>query len=265
MEPELLLPFRLSREDARAALEEWLGAGGWLTPGDLARRSAVAELRGVYLPFWSFSMRSESEWTARIGEDWYETVVQTYTAIENGKPVTRTRTVQVKRTEWYPLAGRFHQFHSGYLVSASKGLPQAIADAIGPFPTESIARYAPSYLAGWLCEEYCVEREEAARVSEGQFQQRETEAIRALLPGDSHDDLRVSTRFSGASEDLILLPIWILAYRYGDRVYRFVLNGATGKAHGERPTSGSKVALLVIALCVFIALVVLGFYFLSRR
>jgi len=254
--PEFVLPFTVGRRDAEDAFRRWLRAGGWFCPGDFRDRGRLSVLRGVYVPFWSFTMRSESSWRARIGEYWWETVVETYTTTVNGKTVTRTRTRRVRHTEWYPLAGRFHQFHSGYLVSASKGLPQATADALHPFPVTEVTRYAPHFLSGWLCEEYTLERTDAARISEEEFRQREARDVTAFLPGDCSSDVEVSSSFHDPSEDLILLPVWVFAYSYQNRVYRFTVNGATGRSHGDRPVSRARVAVAVLLVVILVALLV---------
>ena len=46
----------------------------------------------------------------------------------------------------------------------------------------------------------------------------------------------------------ILLPVWISAYRYHQRVFRFLVNARTGEVQGERPWSAIKIAMLVIAI-----------------
>jgi hypothetical protein len=257
--PEFVLPFTVSRRDAEAAYRAWLGRSGLFCPGDFRERGRLEGLRGVYIPFWSFSMRSESAWSADIGEYWWETITETYTTTQNGKTVTRTRTRRVRRTEWYPLSGRFHQYHFHYLVSASKGLPQEVADAIQPFPVAEVSRYAPHYLSGWLCEEYTVERDEAARISQQEFRDRERSSIAAFLPGDCHSGLRADTTFHDVTEDLLLLPLWIFAHVYRGRTFRFVLNGTTGASHGRRPVSGVKVALAVAGAILFLVALVLIF------
>ncbi|MBI4604005.1 MAG: zinc ribbon domain-containing protein [Planctomycetes bacterium] len=257
-EPELVLPFSLGRREAEAAFAAWLGKAGWFVPGDLGLQSRLSSLRGVYVPFWSFSMRSESRWSARIGEHWWETVTETYTTTEHGKTVTRTRTRRVQHTEWYPLSGRFHQFHSHYLVSASRGLPQEVADRVGPFPLSEATRYAPRFLAGWLCEEAAVSREEAAEVSAREFERRERDDIARFLPGDTQADLAVETELHDVTEDLLLLPLWIFAYSYRGRAFRYVLNGATGKAHGEKPVSWGRVAAFVLVVILVLAALALA-------
>lgn len=252
--PEFVLPFTVTRRQAEDAYGSWLGRAGWLAPRDLRAASILGELRGVYIPFWSFTMRSESAWRARIGETWYETVHETYTTTVNGKLVTRTRTRRVAHTEWYPLEGRFHQFHADHLVPASRGLPQGLADGIRPFPVSEAVRYAPRFLAGWLCEEYTLPREEAERLAEEEFRRRERTDIGAFLPGDTSEGLEVSTTFNDRAVDLMLLPLWILAYGYRGRTYRCVINGATGALQGQRPTSGARVALAVAIVVLLLAL-----------
>lgn len=255
--PEFVIGFALPPEKARERFRQWLRTDNWLRPGDLAKAGAADKLRGVYLPFWSFSMLAETDWEATIGEHWHRT--EMYTAIENGKQVTKARRVQV--TEWWPLSGRRHEYHGGYLVSGSRGLPQADADRVMPYRLPAMARYAPDYLAGWVCEEYSIERKEALDLCMQEFLRREEAATMAFLPGDASSDVRVSTRFDHVSSDLVLLPAYLLGYRYRGKLYRFVMNGQTGACTGEKPISTAKVA----ALAVGVAICLLALWMLSNR
>ena len=87
---------------------------------------------------------------------------------------------------------------------------------------------------------------------------RERRDIEAFLPGDTFDDLSISTSFQDISEDLILLPIWIFAYSYRGRIYRFVLNGSTGKSTGKKPISWARVALAASGALFLLGLVLLA-------
>ena len=53
-----------------------------------------------------------------------------------------------------------------------------------------------------------------------------------------------------------LLPIWMAAYKYNGKSYRFLVNGQTGEVQGERPWSIWKIAFAVIIVAA-IALAVL--------
>ncbi len=251
--PEFVIGFAVTRQQAQERFRQWLASNSWFRPGDLKSARIAEKLRGVYLPFWAFSMLAQSRWSGSIGEYWYRT--ETYTTTVNGKTVTRTR--RVRETEWWPLSGKHHRYYSAYLVSGSRGLPQQYAQRIKPFHLPALKRYEPFYLAGWIAEEYSVEQEDALQRSQQEFYRRERDNVAGFLPGDTHRDLRVETSFSHVASDLILLPVYLLSYRYRDKVYRFLLNGQTGKAAGDKPVSGKRIAVVVVAGLLPVAAVAL--------
>jgi hypothetical protein len=258
--PEFVIGFAITPDQALERFRQWLRENSLFRPGDLAMAQIEGKLRGVYLPFWRFTMRSHSRWSAQIGEYWYRT--ETYTTTVNGKRVTRTR--QVRETEWWSLGGQHHLYHRDYLVSGSKGLPQGEALRIGPFNLPALKRYEPFYIAGWITEEYSIDQQQAMTLCREEFQRRERQAIAAFLPGDTHSDLRVSTTFSDPTSDLCLLPVYLLSYRYQEKVYRFLLNGQTGRVAGDKPWSWRRIGVAigigvaVLAVLVIIVLIIAG-------
>ncbi len=82
--------------------------------------------------------------------------------------------------------------------------------------------------------------------------------IRADIGGDHQRIHAVDTHYRGVTFKHLLLPVWISAYRYHERVFRFLVNARTGEVQGERPWSAFKIALLVTFL-VAVALAVLWF------
>jgi hypothetical protein len=261
--PEFVIGFAVTQEQANEKFRAWIRQSRWFRPGDLASAKIEKRLRGVYLPFWSFSTLAESDWSARIGEYWYRT--ETYTTTDSkGNTVARTR--RVRETEWWGLSGEHHRYYSQHLVSGSRGLSQADADRINPYRLEALKRYEPYFLAGWLAEEYSVERDDALDHSNQEFHRREQNNCAEFLPGDTHQDLRVSTQFRKINSDLILLPVYLLSYRYGDKLYRFLINGQTGRVVGDKPLSwkriggaiGAGVAAVVLLLVTLFLLGVFG-------
>lgn len=253
--PEFIIGFAVTKQQAQQKFFEWLGKNSFLRPGDLAAKSSTEKQRGVYLPFWHFSMEAYSTWNARIGQYWYRT--ETYT-VTNSKGQTERRTRRVRETEWWPLSGSFRKYYSGYLVSASKGLPQKEALSIQPFDLRALVRFRPYFLAGWLSEEYKVAPEDAVSFAQQEFHQQQQRAIQRFLPGDTSSGLNVSSNFSTNGTDLVLLPVHVLSYRYRDKQYRFLVNGQTGRVIGEKPWSGVRISLMVAAIVVLILLVVFG-------
>ncbi len=260
-QPEFVIGFAIDKTKAQEIFERWMANNGWFRPGDLRMKAMSDKQRGIYLPFWHFTMIAESQWSARIGEHWYRT--ETYTT-RDSKGNTQTHTRRVQETEWWPLLGRYHKYYSGYLVSASRGLTQKEALSIQPFDLNALVRYRPFYLAGWLSEEYSIEPTEAISVAEQEFRKRQVRNIQVFLPGDTNADLNVSTELTSSGSDLILLPVHILTYHYRDKLYRLLINGQTGKIVGDKPLSATRIAVFAIVVIIILSLLVLGIMMLSN-
>ena len=251
--PEFIIGFEITRERAQELFFEWIGKNSFFRPGDLTRKALTDKQHGVYIPFWHFSMKAISQWSAQIGVYWYRT--ESYTVKDSdGKTRTMTRTVQ--ETEWWPLSGIYRKYYSGYLVSASRGLPQNEALAIQPYRLTTMVRYRPMYLAGWMSEEHSIDQQTALHMTQEEFRSRELAAIGQFLPGDTQSGLRVQTDLDVVGSDLILLPVHVLSYRYQNRVFRFLVNGQTGKVYGEKPWSKARITAVVLAVALLILIAI---------
>ncbi len=66
----------------------------------------------------------------------------------------------------------------------------------------------------------------------------------------------MSNQYDQVAFKHVLLPVWIAAYRYKGKVYRFLVNGQTGEIVGEAPWSVAKIALLVIFILAIVGAIV---------
>jgi hypothetical protein len=260
--PEFVIGFAFTPDQAKERFRKWLRDGNWFRPGDLVIKASTDQFKGIYLPFWSFSMLAQSMWRASIGMYWYRT--ETYTTTDSkGRIVTRTR--QVRETEWFPLSGEHHHYYSGYLVSASKGLSQREADLIMPYQLPAARRYEPYFLAGWISEEYSIERNQALVTCQEEFRNRERQNIAAFMPGDTHSSLQVGSEFSHINSDLWFIPIYLLHYGYHGKTFRVIINGQTGKLYGTKPISVPRILIAVAIAVVLIVLIIVGFAAISSQ
>ena len=132
-------------------------------------------------------------------------------------------------------------------VAGSKGLPPDLARAIEPFPTAELLPYEPSYLSGFLAEEYAVGPKDALEAARRRMTEELYAACGNEVPGDRFQNLDVRTEWSGVACKNGLLPVWIAAYRYGGKPFRFLVYGVTGKTDGHAPWSWVKIGLAVAA------------------
>jgi hypothetical protein len=76
--------------------------------------------------------------------------------------------------------------------------------------------------------------------------------VRQDIAGDEQRIGNLNTDYNAITFKHILLPIWISAYQYNGKIYRFIINGRTGKLEGERPYSWIKIALTIVAVVAII-------------
>ena len=250
--PESLIPLQIDRNAAIRTYRQWL-AKGWFHPGDLKNRANRSKIYGVYLPFWTFDTQASSNWSAESGTYYYET--ETYTQQENGRMVTKTR--QVRKIRWWPSSGHHAALYDDVLICASGSVELKLMEKIYPYDTKKLVAYDPHYLSGWEAEQYRVQLGDGWQAAADKVNAMEVQVCGREVPGDTHRNLSVQTSFSDVTFKHVLLPLWISSYRYKKKVFRFLINGETGKIHGEKPLSWFKIVLLII-ICAIIASAIVG-------
>jgi hypothetical protein len=257
IKPKSIVPFHVERRTAQDAFRKWLKRQ-WLAPNDLKRYAqSDASLSGIYLPFWTYDCRTASDYRGERGED-FETR-QTYTTQnERGESVTRTR--MEKQTRWTPVTGHVASFHDDVLVMASRSLPSDGVTATERWDLRALKPYQPEFVSGFRAEAYQVGLRDGFPLAKREIDRRIELAIKRDIGGDHQRVTGVSTRYGDITFKHVLLPVWVSAYRYRDKPYRFVVNGQTGEVSGESPKSWWKVALLAVAILIafFVMLVIAG-------
>lgn len=252
-DPTFVLGFVIPEDDARKKARAWIRST-WFVKSAF-KRADVSELRGVYLPAYLYSASAHVQYSAQIGENY--TVVETYTTTDaQGKTVTRTRT-KVK-TEWRSLQGEWRAYLDDILVTASRGLDNAELEAIEPYDLRALHRYTDKIVSGWLSEDPSRSMDECGAMARQEAKQQLGRRLHGHMPGDSHRDLRHTTRLEHEHGASILLPVWVLAVRYDAEAppVRMVLNGQTGAITGQPPRSWVKIGLTVVGVIASIAALV---------
>jgi hypothetical protein len=159
------------------------------------------------------------------------------------------------RTSWYPASGRFQRFFDDVLVCASEGLPTELISELEPWPMERMVPFTQQVLAGLFARTYDVKLDRGFEVSCDQMRAALEVDVRRRIGGDRQQVDSIKTRHDAITFKHLLLPVWMLAYRYHDKTFRVFVNAATGEVQGERPYSWVKITLLVLAIAAAIAAV----------
>ena len=256
IKPQSIVPFQVDRGRAQESFRNWVRKL-WLAPNDLKRYAqSDAGLAGVYLPFWTYDCRTSSDYRGQRGDDYYTT--ETYTTRNSsGQDVTQTR--QVRHTRWTPVSGQVAHFHDDVLVMASSSLPGHIVDSAERWNLGALVPYKPEFVSGFQAEAYRIGLSDGFPVAKATIDAHIRRLVERDIGGDQQRVENVATRYSDIKFKHVLLPVWISAYRYRDKAYRFVINGQTGEVSGESPKSWWKIAFLAAAILLgLLILLVIG-------
>ena len=204
----------------------------------ISQAARVTKLNAVYVPYWVFQASTHTFWTADTSQ-----------------------TPPGARASWYPLSGEHRGSYSGLLVGASGALTPGETSALCPFDLSLALPVGQVDLDNATVEQFGVQRKYARPLARQGFESLESREIdEACVPGRCRN-LRVNARIEGLTSEPMLLPVWIMAYRYKDQVFRFLVNGQTGQATGQKPTSATKIAAAVaigVAIILLVLLLVLA-------
>jgi ribosomal protein S27E len=247
--PESLLPVRLSEPQVRDVLKNWY-ATRWFAPNRLKGAALTDTLKGIYVPYWTFDAQADARWAAESGDYYWDTE---YSTDAQGNRVSR----RVQKTRWYPSSGQHQHFFDDDLVPGTVGVRIDLLRAVEPFPTDQLTPYDPAFVRGWTVERYQVDLRNASDTSRGQMDQAMYAMCDRQVPGDTHRNLNVHTDYSARTFKHILVPVWVITYTFGPRVFQVIVNGFTGTVAGDRPTSWIKIFFyiilpLLIALSIFL-------------
>jgi ribosomal protein S27E len=251
--PEAVLPFAFPQQQATGYVRSWLGSL-WFAPNALQQFASHHPANGVYLPYWTYDTHTVSNYTGARGEFYY--VDEQYvTRDAQGREVMATRRVQ--HTRWYPAQGQVSRWFDDVTVPATKTVSQERLNKLNPWDLNQLRPYEPAYLSGFKAQRYQIEFPDGFEIAKHLIAPViQSDAMRDI-GGDTQRIDSIQTHYSGVTFKHVLLPVYIGAYRFNNKIYQIVVNGRTGEVQGDRPYSWVKIALFVIFL-IFVVLIISG-------
>lgn len=252
IKPALVIPFKISKDEAVMKFKGWIKKR-YFAPSKLIQSYELSHLSGAYIPYWTFDSQTNSSYVVRIGTYYYVTV--TKTVMVDGKP--KQVTEQVRKIRWRTANGRYSEFFDDVLVKASRNVASGLITNIEPFQLNDLVDYQTAYLSGFLAERYSIPLKEGWHDAKGTIDAHIESGIQSQERGDVVQVVSVSTDYKNITYKHILLPIWISSFQFNNKVYRFLVNGQTGKVSGQAPVSIVKVSILVAVILAIIAVIVM--------
>lgn len=253
IKPHFVLPFHIQKNQAHEKFAQWI-TSLWFAPNDLKRLKGYEDkLHGMYLPNWAYDTDTYTQYLGDRGIAVYQT--QTVKQIENGKQVERTQ--QVRSIRWTPVSGNVSNEFEDLLVVASNSVPFAHMDQLGPWRLNELKAYDERFLTGYQSEVYSINLKDGFEKAKGMMESQIVNSIYQSIGGDEQRIQQKHTEYQNIKFKHVLLPVYISAYQYNGKVYRFLVNGQTGKIKGDRPYSFWKIFGAIMAALALIGIVYL--------
>jgi hypothetical protein len=96
---------------------------------------------------------------------------------------------------------------------------------------------------------YDIPLDDAWSSARGQMREMSKDACRSAIHSNHVRNFSMNADFSDETWRFILLPVYIAAYRFGEKGYQVMVNGQSGKVAGQKPVAWRKVlAVILLAL-----------------
>ncbi len=226
LRPDLVIPFKLDKDEAKAGLLRHL-KGKILLPKVFKDENHIDEIKGIYVPFWLFDT------DAKAGIRYRATRVRTFS--DSNYIYTST--------SHYSVFRRGSLSFKGVPADASQKMNDDLMDSVEPFDYSHAVDFQTAYLAGYLADKYDISAEESApranlrikKSTEELFAQT-VKGYASVIPEQTH------IKLEGGKTRYALLPLWILNTTWHGKKYTFAMNGQTGKFVGNLPMDNKKFA-----------------------
>lgn len=244
--PSAIAPFKVTRDQAVEAYQKWVEEQPFV-PGPVRRGVPVDELRGVYVPYWVFDL-TVHRWFKCWGG-----------YIDEGALGVGQKIFEIGNDDgmyWLWRKGWNELERKNLAVCASRGLSEKLVPQVSDLSLRGLHAYDPRWVSGYAAEAPGPSPIDAWPSAERFLDAEQREQIRTDELGDADyiRDLVMDKEYRDVKVRLVYLPMWVAAYRFSGRIFRFVVDGRTGRAVGDVPFSRRQAMGLAIGAVVVLAI-----------
>jgi DNA-directed RNA polymerase subunit RPC12/RpoP len=245
--PELCIPFKKDKKQIVDIYKNYV-SGSFLAPKEFKEQSTIEKIQGLFTPFYLHSINNKAK-HAFEGE-----ILSSH---KRGYDKVTTHKVYSLTID---ADGKFEKIPT----DASKRIENSLMEAIEPFDYNECKSYNPAYMAGFMAEQTDDDVDDMnIRAETRSTQAMREKAHSAFRNYSSVRQINESIKISQHTSQYVLLPVWLLNVKHGDKKYTFAINGQTGKVVGKLPIDKLKLFLIGggSLLVADIAIALFGMFF----
>ncbi|MBE6825542.1 MAG: hypothetical protein E7511_01485 [Ruminococcus sp.] len=239
LRPDVVIPFKLDKEAAKAALSKHL-KGKVLLPKAFKDENHIDEVKGVYVPFWLFDAKAQGRVRFK------------------GQKVRRWEDAryEYKETSYYSLVREGRMAFEHVPVDGSSKMDDELMESVEPYHYSDTVDFKTAYLSGYLADKYDVTAEQSEARANERITNSMVQSLKDTTDGFQNvtvDSKRISLE-SGKAQ-YALYPVWLLNTTWNDQKFTFAMNGQTGKFVGNLPMDKGKFWTMALSLGVGLSVV----------
>ena len=224
LKPDCIIPFKLDKDAAIAALKEYYKGKKFL-PKTFMTGNHIDEIKGVYVPFWLFDGEADADMRFRA------TRVTTYTRGD----------YRITDTDHYRVARSGNVAFEKVPVDGSSKMPDAHMDSVEPFDYSGLKDFSTAYMPGFLADKYDEDADVCAKRANERITTSTERAFAATATGYTtltRDYCRIDLKKGDVR--YAMMPVWLLSTKWNDKSFLFAMNGQTGKLIGDLPVDKKR-------------------------
>lgn len=232
LKPDGVLPFKTTKEDAKAAFLK-LCKGKPLLPKFFTEEQQLEKITGMYVPFWLYNCSGSFDGSYKA------------TRIHRWSDSRYNYT----RTEHFLLERGADAEFLGIPMDGSTKMDDTFMESIEPFDYSALQPFEMAYLTGYLADKYDVPHENGQeRIRQRVSNAMESRVQNSLIGYTTAIPTVKNLKITHSKAQYVLLPVWILNTSYKGKSYTFAMNGQTGKMTGTLPVCPQRAAMWFAAV-----------------
>ena len=239
LKPDLVIPFKLDKEAAKAALLKHM-EGKPLLPKVFKSQNHIDEIKGVYVPVWLFDAEVDADirYRAKKIKRWSD---QNYQYVE-------TSIFSVRRQGGISF--------SNVPVDGSEKMNDTMMESLEPFDFKQAVPFQTAFLSGYLADRYDVDADASIARANERIRQSTLNEFRKTVQGyDAVDVEHDSIRLQNGKAKYALYPVWLLNTSWNGQKYTFAMNGQSGKFVGNLPSDKGKAWAIFFAVTAVVTVI----------
>ncbi len=228
-----ILPFKISESEVSENFKKWADEQS-MAPNDL-KKTPIGSIEAIYMPYIAVSANTTANYKGEQGYEHKEKVRNNYGEYKDEYV-----------TSWRSKKGTVSKNQVNVLASGFPDSTAHCAEDVAPWDFDEAEIFSQEKLQPYTHYVYDPDTKVLSRSVEKALEEGLYDLIKKDIGGQEQRINSVEMEYADLETVFIYMPIYKVKYTYDGEEFSMIMNGQTGKGHGESPKSGWKQFLSIL-------------------